>query len=120
MKKLILLFASVFMLAVATQAQSDAKISSDEVAQVSASLKEAYGILSQDMARLGREIGPDQSKATADQRAMRERMEKALGQLESVLTTVNTVGPDQWADAKAKAELVRQQALAIVAEREKR
>jgi hypothetical protein len=104
--------------ALAQAPQSSSK--QDEVRTLSASLKEAYGILSQDLAHLGREIGPDDTKATSAQVALRERMKTALGQLESVLTTVNTVGDDQWTDAKAKAEQVRARAMAIVEERQKK
>ena len=113
--------ALVFAMSAAISAQAQSPIKSnnmqEEVRATSASLKEAYGILSQDLAHLGREIGPDASKATAEQAALRERMKTALSQLEGLLTTVNTVGEDQWAAAKAKAEQTRASALAIVEER---
>lgn len=118
------LVAIVFAMSatVATLAQSSAKpdVMQDEVRATSASLKEAYGILSQDLAHLGREIGPDASKATPEQVAIRTRLTTALSQLEGMLTTVNTVGEDQWIAAKAKAEQTRANALAIVEERKKK
>lgn len=125
MKKLFLTLA-VLAASVAAQAQAPAQVNasavpgkaSDDVASLSAQLKEAYGILSQDLAHLGREIGPDATKATPEQAAMRERMQNSLKQLEGMLTTVNS--PDainQWADVKAKAEMVRGNAMAIVEER---
>lgn len=125
MKKLFFSLA-VLALSVAAQAQAPAQVNatgapgkaSDDVAGLSAQLKEAYGILSQDLAHLGREIGPDATKATPEQTAMRERMQNSLKQLEGMLTTVNS--PDaanQWADVKAKAEMVRSNAMAIVEER---
>jgi len=110
------IFASLSALAQTPQSSTK----QEEVRTISASLKEAYGVLSQDLARLGREIGADATKATPAQAAMRERMQTTLGQLESVLTTVNTVGDDQWTDAKAKAEQVRVRAMAIVEERQKK
>lgn len=116
--------ALVFAMSAAISAQAQSPIKSnnmqEEVRATSASLKEAYGILSQDLAHLGREIGPDASKATAEQAALRERMKTALSLLEGLLTTVNTVGEDQWAAAKAKAEQTRASALAIVEERKKK
>lgn len=103
---------------VVTSPAGTAVQASDEVMNLSAELKAAYGILSQDLAHLGREIGPDASKATPEQAAMRERMKTALLQLEGMLSTVN--GPDaakQWDDVKAKAAMVRANALSIVEER---
>ncbi|MBL0129334.1 MAG: hypothetical protein IPP83_18225 [Flavobacteriales bacterium] len=89
----------------------------DEIRATSAQLKEAYGILSQDIAHLNREIGPDATKATPEQDAMRARMQKSLSQLEGMLTTVNTANEEQWAEIKAKAETVRTGALSLVKER---
>lgn len=123
-KVLITLAVLAFSMAAQAQAPANTKVSTtpgvanDDVAGLSAQLKEAYGILSQDFAHLGREIGPDASKATPEQAAMRDRMQNSLKQLEGMLATVNS--PDaagQWAEVKAKAEVVRSNAMAIVEER---
>ncbi|MBK7383955.1 MAG: hypothetical protein IPI81_11610 [Flavobacteriales bacterium] len=100
----------------ASSASEQASIQ-DEIRTTSAQLKEAYGILSQDIAHLNREIGPDATKATPEQDAMRARMQKSLTQLEGMLTTVNTANEEQWVEIKAKAEAVRTGALSLVKER---
>lgn len=110
--------STLFAQSSVTPVKADAPVvAQDEVRAVSAQLKEAYGILSQDLAHLGREVGPDATKATPEQTAMRERMTTALAQLEGMLSTVNSGDAAQWTEIKAKAEAVRKNALAIVEER---
>jgi len=86
----------------------------DEIRATSAELKEAYGILSQDMAVLNREIGPNADAATPAQAATRDAMKTKLSQLEGMLSTVNTANEEQWAEVKAKAAIVRAEALDMV------
>lgn len=124
MKKIITLMA---MAAIAIGAQAQQKIeggstvaaySSDQVQTLSANLKESYGLLSREAAHLNREIGSDAAKATEEQNAMKARIEKTLGQLESMLSTVNDPSAaTQWADVKTKAEMVQGAAAAILEER---
>lgn len=90
----------------------------DEIRATSGELKEAYGILSQDLARLNREIGPDAAAATAAQATSRDAMKTKLSQLEGMLTTVNTANEEQWAEVKAKAAIVRAEALDMVKARQ--
>ncbi|MFZ1693783.1 MAG: hypothetical protein WAT74_11340 [Flavobacteriales bacterium] len=124
MKKIITLMAMAAF-AIGAQAQQKteggsavAAYSSDQVQALSASLKESYGLLSREVAHLNREIGSDATKATVEQSAMKARMEKTLGQLESMLGTVNDPGAStQWADVKTKAEMVQGAAAAILEER---
>jgi hypothetical protein len=89
----------------------------DEIRATSGELKEAYGILSQDLAHLNREIGPNADAATPAQAATRDAMKTTLSQLEGMLSTVNTANEEQWADIKAKAATVRAKALDLVAAR---
>jgi hypothetical protein len=123
MKNLIATVA-LALFAIAAQAQQQTPLDSKqtntttEVASISAGLKEAYGTLSRELAHLGREIGPDATKATAEQTALKARMEQALLQVEGMLTTVNDPSAaSQWAEVTAKAETVRKSASAIVEER---
>ncbi|HRD52357.1 MAG TPA: hypothetical protein PKY96_06880 [Flavobacteriales bacterium] len=124
MKKIITLMAMA-VFAIGAQAQqkteggsSVATYSSDQVQALSATLKESYGLLSREAAHLNREIGADAAKATDEQNAMKARMEKTLGQLESMLSTVNDASAaTQWAEVKAKAEMVQGSATAILEER---
>ncbi|MBK8225749.1 MAG: hypothetical protein IPK70_01070 [Flavobacteriales bacterium] len=123
MKNLIATFA-LSLFAIGAQAQQQTPIDSKqpnataEIASISAGLKEAYGTLSRELAHLGREIGPDATKATAEQTALKARMEQSLLQLEGMLTTVNDPSAaSQWTEVVAKAEMVRKNASAIVEER---
>lgn len=116
---------ALVLTAVCVQAQkegsstaSNQAYSSEAVASQSAGLKESYGLLSRELAHLGREIGPDANAATSEQKNMKARIERALEQLESLLGTVNDPSmADQWTEVLAKSEMVRNNATAILEER---
>lgn len=82
----------------------------DEIRTTSGELKEAYGILSQDLARLDREIGPNADAATPAQAATRASMKTTLTQLEGMLSTVNTAGGAACSNAnfpKGQRQIIR-------------
>lgn len=90
----------------------------DEVRALSGQLKEAYGLVSREIAVLDREVGPDATKATAEQSGRKEQLKTALARLEGMLTTVNSGDKTQWAETKSKAEAVRNEALGLVKRRQ--
>lgn len=89
----------------------------DEVREMSGQLKDAYGMVTREIAVLDREIGGDATKATLDQTSRREKLVLAQQQLEGMLTTVNSGDRSQWAEVKAKAETVRTNALSLIKSR---
>lgn len=95
-----------------TPAPTEQKSVQDEMRATSGQLKEAYGAVSQQLAYLNREIGT--AEATAEQTGRREALSASLLKLEGMLTTVNSRDESQWAEIKAKAEMVRTEALALV------
>lgn len=101
-----------------SQSTDKAQVSvQDEIRALSAELKEAYGILSQDIAHLNREIGTNPAAATPAQATMRDRMKATLTRLEGMLTTVNSADESQWEAVKAKSAVIRTEALDLVKER---
>jgi hypothetical protein len=115
MKKLIMLVCSaVLLLSVPAYAQSGDTPDRNEVVQLSAGLKEAYGYLSKNLAMLDREIGPNADAASASQKSEREELTGMIAQVEGALASVNSSNRAQWAEVKAKSEAIRKRALDIV------
>ncbi|MBK9175338.1 MAG: hypothetical protein IPM46_03160 [Flavobacteriales bacterium] len=115
-----LLLATTSLLAQSAKPQSAAVAldqSADEVRAMSGQLKEAHGLVSREIAVLDREIGPDATKATAEQAQHKEQLKTSLAQLEGMLTAVNSGDKAQWAETKTKAEAIRAEALGLVKSR---
>lgn len=81
-------------------------------------LKEAYGLVSREIAVLDREIGPDATKATVEQAKRKEQLTASLAHLEGMLTEVNSGDKAQWAETRTKAEAIRAEALGLVKSRQ--
>ncbi len=98
-----------------TTAVADPQVSiQDETRAVSGELKEAYGLVSQQLTQLNKEIGADATKATPEQATKRDQLKNALSKLEGMLSTVNTANEQAWPEIKAKAATVKAEALALV------
>ena len=89
----------------------------EEARAASGQLKETYSTVSQQYALLSKEIGPDATKATAEQAAELNSLKMSLAELESMLTAVNTATEANWPEVKAKAQAARTSALKLVAAR---
>ena len=89
----------------------------EETRATSGQLKEVYSTVSQQYALLSKEIGPDATKATAEQAAQLNALKTSLAELESMLTAVNTATEANWQEVKVKAEAARTSALKMVAAR---
>ncbi len=89
----------------------------EETRAASGQLKETYSTVSQQYALLSKEIGPDATKATAEQAAELNSLKMSLAELESMLTAVNTATEANWPEVKAKAQAARTSALKLVAAR---
>lgn len=89
----------------------------DEAREMSGQLKDAYGMVTREIAVVDREIGGDATKATPEQASRREKLVLAQQQLEGMLTTVNSGDRTQWTEIKVKAEAVRTNALSLIKSR---